>query len=175
MHDVVRDAGASGQASVTGARNPIARLAARLIGFPEEGEHSLHVAFAERAGVETWTRTFSARRFRSHLSQRAGRLVERFGALRFGFDLPSDGSGLAMVLRRWWLGPLPLPLVLAPRTTAHEWEEEGRFRFDVAIALPVIGPIVRYRGWLAPSPGHDSDAGAPRPVGFGHEPRRNGA
>jgi hypothetical protein len=34
---------------------------------------------------------------------------------------------------------------------AREWEEDGRFWFDVPIALPLIGLIVHYRGWLAPS------------------------
>ena len=29
-----------------------------------------------------------------------------------------------------------------------ESEEEGRFRFDVQMGLPLIGQLVRYRGWL---------------------------
>jgi hypothetical protein len=31
---------------------------------------------------------------------------------------------------------------------AMESEEDGRFRFDVRIGLPLIGQLVRYRGWL---------------------------
>lgn len=29
-----------------------------------------------------------------------------------------------------------------------EWEEDGSFHFDVPIALPLIGLVVHYRGWL---------------------------
>jgi hypothetical protein len=150
MHEVLRDGGASGEARVTRGRNPIARLIASALGFPAEGSHRLHLAFAERDGLERWTRDFSGRAFSSELAERGGRLTERFGLLRFAFDLPSDAAGLRMVIRRWWLGPLPLPLFLAPRSEASEWEEGGRFHFDVPIALPLIGPLVHYRGWLEP-------------------------
>jgi hypothetical protein len=84
------------------------------------------------------------------LAERGGRLTERFGLIRFEFDLPSDSAGLRMIIRRWWLGPLRLPLFLAPRSEAREWEEGGRFHFDVPIALPLLGPLVHYRGWLEP-------------------------
>jgi hypothetical protein len=32
------------------------------------------------------------------------------------------------------------------------WEEvkDDRFRFHVEIILPLIGPVVRYEGWLEP-------------------------
>ena len=148
LHDVLRDDGAHGRAIVTREHNIGARLIAALIGFPEEGEHALHVGFVERDGRETWTRDFSGRRFSSILYEKDGLLIERFGATAFGFELPSGGDGLEMVLRRWWIGPLRMPMALAPRTPAREWEEEGRFRFDVEIGLPLIGPVVHYRGWL---------------------------
>jgi hypothetical protein len=32
---------------------------------------------------------------------------------------------------------------------ATETEEQGRFCFDVQIGLPLMGRLVRYRGWLA--------------------------
>ena len=51
----------------------------------------------------------------------------------------------------WSMGPVPLPRFLAPMTRAREWvDDEGRFRFDVEIGLALIGPIVRYTGWLLP-------------------------
>jgi hypothetical protein len=151
VHEVLRDGGAAGEAQVRLGRNPLARLAASIFGFPSEGGHRLHVAFAERDGTERWTRDFSGRTFSSVLGERDGRLTERFGILRFAFDLPSDETGLRMAIRRWWAGPLPLPLLLAPRSEAREWEEEGRFRFDVRIALPLLGLLVHYRGWLDPA------------------------
>lgn len=151
MHEVLRDGGASGEGEVRRGRSVLARLVGAVMGFPPEGVHKLHVAFDEREGKERWTRHFGAHAFSSELSARGGLLVERFGPLRFGFELPSEAGGLSMTLRRWWVGPLPMPLALAPRTDAREWEEEGRFRFDVAIALPLAGPVVHYRGWLEES------------------------
>jgi hypothetical protein len=38
--------------------------------------------------------------------------------------------------------------MLAPRCVAVEREADGLFHFDVAIRLPLVGPLVHYRGWL---------------------------
>ena len=114
-----------------------------------KGAHELHVHFEEQDGVETWTRRFSGKGFHSRLSLRRALLVERFGLLTFGFELPADENGLGMILRAWWLGPVRMPLFLGPRCAAREWEEDGRFQFDVSIALPLIGLVAHYRGWLA--------------------------
>lgn len=151
MHDVLRDGGASGRAVVSPGRNPVARMIAAIMRFPASGDHDLHVAFSETDGVECWTRDFSGRRFSSHLSQDRGTLIERFGPLRFRFELPNAGNGLRMVMRGWSCAGLPLPRVLAPKSDAREWEENGRFHFDVPIAMPFVGTIVHYRGWLDPS------------------------
>ena len=48
IHDVLRDGGASGRATVKRGRHPLARLVAALVGFPAEGEHEVHVDFRER-------------------------------------------------------------------------------------------------------------------------------
>jgi NAD(P)-dependent dehydrogenase (short-subunit alcohol dehydrogenase family) len=52
MHDVLRDHGASGRAGVRRGHHPLARMLAAAMGFPAEGEHDLHVAFAEHDGIE---------------------------------------------------------------------------------------------------------------------------
>jgi len=105
---------------------------------------------AEQDGVETWTRDFGGHRFASHLSERRGHVVERFGPIRFAFALPSGPEGLEMQLRRWSIFGMPLPLMLAPKIAAREWEEDGRFRFDVRVAMPLIGDVVHYTGRLSP-------------------------
>lgn len=148
MHEVFGDGGASGEAVVTRGQSPAARLVAGLFGFPAAGKHELHVSFEEHGGIEQWIRDFSGQRFSSHLSEERGRLVERFGPFRFAFDLLVRDSGLSMEIRQWSLLRIRLPLVLAPRSNAYEWAEDERFHFDVSIALPVIGPVVHYRGWL---------------------------
>ena len=152
VHGILRDGGASGSATVAGAENAIAAMIARIVGFPPSGTYPLHVHFTECDGVERWVRDFGGKRFESQLRQYGPWLVERFGPLRFGFDLISDRNGLTMEMRRWWLGPLRLPLMWAPRSRAREWEEAGSFHFDVPIALPLIGTLVHYRGWLTIPP-----------------------
>ena len=149
MHRPWRDASVKGEADVTGGANTVARAIAGVIGFPAPGRHVLRVDFAERGGAERWTRTFGDRSFTSGLSASRGQLVECFGPLRFRFDLPVDPTGLSMQMRGWSAFGIRLPMILGPRTTAREWEGDGRFHFDVSIALPLIGPLVHYRGWLA--------------------------
>ena len=150
MHDLCGDGGAAGQANVTRGGNPLARLIGWIMRFPKAGEHRLHVAFTADGSGETWTREFGSQRFSSRLSANQGHLTERFGPLRFTFDLPVTSQGLAMVIRRWTAFGIPMPLALAPRIAASESVEQGRFAFDVAIAMPLIGNIVRYCGRLTP-------------------------
>ena len=148
MHDVIGDGWAVGDATVTRGRSGPARLVAAIVGFPPEGAHRVHVTFEERDGVERWTRRFSDHSFSSELGQEGEHLVERFGPMRFFFSLPADASGLTMVMARWTFFGVPLPLSLAPRSLATETADRGEFLFDVPIALPVIGPVVHYKGRL---------------------------
>lgn len=151
IHQVNGDAGARGQGTVVRGRNPLARLAGAITRMPPSGASAVHVAFTERDGVETWTRAFGDHRFSSELTQSGGLLVERFGPLRFMFDLPSDRHGLRMVLRGWSVIGIPLPRALAPRIEAREWQDDERFRFHGRVAAPLAGEIVRYEGWLVPT------------------------
>lgn len=169
VHGVLRDSGAAGFATVTRGRNPIARLIAAAVGFPAAGQHAVHVSFSEQAGEETWMRDFSGRRFKSRLSHAGHELVERFGPLSFRFRLVREGGGLRMAMRGWSCFGCPMPRALAPRSEAREWQDEqGRFAFDVPIALPLLGTLVHYRGWLSPttSAPHDAD-----PSPYAAEPR----
>ncbi|MET1111224.1 MAG: SDR family NAD(P)-dependent oxidoreductase [Allosphingosinicella sp.] len=150
LHGVCRDSGAQGEGRVERGRGLLARALAAAMRFPPEGRWPLHVAFSEADGVERWTRDFGGHRFTSELRAKGERLVERFGPLRFAFDLPSGPDGLEMRLQGWSVFGLPLPLALAPRIGAREWEEEGRFRFAVSASLPLIGDVIRYNGWLSP-------------------------
>ena len=151
MHDVLRDHGASGEATVTRGAHPLARLVAWIMRFPPAGAYPVHVHFEERDGAERWTRDFGGYRFSSRLTFGGhGELVERFGPLRFHFRLSADDGRLGMHLQRWSFLRIPMPLALGPKTPASEWEHDGAFQFDVAVSLPLIGPVVHYRGWLRP-------------------------
>jgi hypothetical protein len=147
MHDLSGDAGASGEGSVRRGRG-LAWLIGRIMGFPPDGTYPLHVAFAERRGKERWTRDFGGHVFSSELSLAGRGVAERFGPLRFAFDLPSSEEGLAMVLRGWTVFGIPMPRFLGPRIAAREWQEGGGFRFEVGVALPLLGDVVHYTGRL---------------------------
>jgi uncharacterized protein YbjT (DUF2867 family) len=150
VHEVNGDGGAAGEGRVTRGRHPLARLIGGIMRFPPSGTYPLHVAFSERDGKERWTRDFGGHRFASELSRTGEGVAERFGPLRFAFDLPADATGLRMVLRRWTAFGIPMPRALGPRIAAREWQEDGRFRFEVKVALPLIGPVIDYAGWLEP-------------------------
>lgn len=153
MHDGSGTEEVAGRASVTRGGNPLARLAGWIMGFPQESaDVPVTVRFERLDGQETWIRTFGKQRFASRQSAGRGRsrhlLVERFGPLRFAMALiPEDGK-LRLVLRRWSLLRLPLPLWLAPRSNAFEASEDGQFRFHVEIRHPLTGLIVKYSGGL---------------------------
>jgi hypothetical protein len=149
MHELAGAGLAEGRATVTRGTNPLARFVARIMGFPPAGRDvPVSVRFVERDGRETWVRQFGDSTFSSELSQDDGLMIERFGALRFGFALEGGPDGLGMHLRRWWFGPIPMPLALGPKGLARETEQDGLFHFDVPIALPLLGSIVSYHGSL---------------------------
>ncbi|PZN92119.1 MAG: DUF4166 domain-containing protein [Alphaproteobacteria bacterium] len=141
---------AVGAAEVVRGCHPLARMVAALFGFPPAGSHRLRVSFATDAAGECWTRAFGRHRFSSRLGQQGAALVERFGPLRFAFDLISEDAGLRMAMTGWSCAGVPMPMRLAPRTLAREWQQDGRFHFAVALALPLVGDVVAYSGWLRP-------------------------
>jgi len=153
MHDVRGRAAAEGRARVERGRGVLARLACAVIGFPQaNSDTSVGVQFDASNGVETWTRTFGSDRFKSRQLAGRGRserlLCERFGALTFAMALVVAGERLALVLRRWSIFGLPLPMWLCPRSESYESAEQGRFNFHVRISHPLTGLIIRYDGWL---------------------------
>jgi uncharacterized protein DUF4166/saccharopine dehydrogenase-like protein len=155
MHDLGSELTATGVGSVERGKGLIARLAAAIVGFPPAGDDvPVEVAFRLQGGRELWQRNFAGRRFASTQEEGKGRnarlMCERFGALNFAMALVVEGERMRLVMRRWSLLGLRLPLALAPRIDAYEYVEDGRFRFHVEIGHPLTGLIVRYRGWLVP-------------------------
>lgn len=76
--------------------------------------------------------------------------MERFGPLRFRFNLRSNRCSLRMRIPGWSCLGAPLAMGLAPKSQAGEPAEDRTFRFDVAITFPFVGSVVRYRRWLSP-------------------------
>lgn len=149
MHDQRLPGSASGRASVMRGKSPIASLIALVFGFPPaSADISVSVHFEKHGDGERWTRDFGGSTFSSVLSPRPGGISERFGPFSFHFDLEEKGGHLRMVPAGWSMLGIPLPRFLAPSGIATEYEEDGKFRFDVPIILPLVGSIVHYRGWL---------------------------
>ncbi len=148
----------SGRADVETGRGPIAKLITKLFGFPAGGTQVPVVVTVDRKldhkgkRSEHWIRNFAGKRFSSILKTGDdGRFTEQFGPFVFEIDLVVQGQTIKMPLTGWRLGPIPLPLFLAPQSKTLEFEDDQkRFNFDVRLTLPVIGLLAHYKGWLEP-------------------------
>lgn len=153
LHSVRGQAQYAGRASIARGRNPLARLCAVVVGLPPSAaDVPTTVEFRTDEDGETWLRSFGDYRMRSRLRIRDGQLRERLGPLQFRFALHvSDGA-------IWWqtagvrlFGLLPLPASWFANVRCREREHEGRYEFLVEASLPLVGPLIRYEGWLEPA------------------------
>lgn len=154
LHDVAGSRVWIGGAIVTRNQGPVARLVAWLFGFPPEADETpVTVRMRREKDQEIWTRDFGGHRFLSRLSRdpgRPGRMWERFGPFRFAIDFRAGPDGLEYPVTAGRFLGVPIPPPLLPRSDTREAvDENGRATFDVALSMPLIGPIVRYRGWLS--------------------------
>jgi hypothetical protein len=141
----------AGDVETTGPETWVGRIIAWFVGFPSKSGTSPALVTIERDGEdELWVRRFGAATFQSRLSARgAGQIAERFGLITFDLDARADERGFSLAVARARLGELPLPRFLTPVSDATaRADDEGRYRFDVTIKLPLIGRLVRYRGAL---------------------------
>jgi hypothetical protein len=153
LHDFDVERAAEGRATVERGSGWIAQRIARTFGFPPAGEDvPVSVTFRRDGDREMWRRNFGGAEFSSIQEEGRGRsdrlLCERFGPCAFGLALVVDDGRLRLIIRRWSIFGLPMPLSLAPACEAYECETDGRFCFFVEIRYWFIGLIVRYRGWL---------------------------
>ncbi len=135
---------AAGRARVVRGRNPFARLAAAVVGFPKGASDTpVRLEFKVSGDGEIWRRNFGCEYFESHQSagrRRSDRLMcERFGPFRFATALVVEGERLLLDLRRWSVFGIPLPMWLCPRSQSYESAEDGRFNFHVKISHPLMG------------------------------------
>lgn len=157
LHRVFGNEGASGKASVKRGTSFLSKCVALVGGFPPAGNYNILMDFVEDDGVESWTRNFynetGHHKFTSHLSQSGHYLIERFGPMRFYFDIYSLDGALIMDIKKWSIFNIPMPLFLGPKPVATESQitegpEKGSFCFDVQILMPLIGEVVHYKGSL---------------------------
>jgi hypothetical protein len=164
LHALRQPLQTAGRSEVTAAAGRAARLLCLLAGLPKPGgDIPVSVLFAPDArGRERWVRRFADRRYASTISAGGGRdggfLIERFGPYDLRFRLTLRGDVLVWALAGWRLGPIPLPRWSVPRIECLEGADGERFTFDIDVTFPLIGWVIRYRGWLLPADGGPSPA-----------------
>jgi len=137
-----------GEVEVERGRGSLAALCIRATRLPPPGRGPIEVEIVAGEKDERWTRHVGGHAMRSQLWEADGLLCERLGLVTFGFALSArDGAIEWRVVRVRALG-VPLPARWFGAVAAREFEADGRYRFDVQAALPLAGPLVRYRGWL---------------------------
>lgn len=140
----------SGVASARRGRG-LAGAVAALQGLPASGRYGdFEVAITVEGNAERWERRFGGARFCSVLSRDHDPLQfrERLGPLAFVFDPQVTASGFRWRLTGWRLAGAPLPLALAPRVRALSHARDGVYRFNVVVALPILGLLCGYAGRL---------------------------
>ena len=155
LHDGTGTRRWTGSAEVKRGPGPVARMIAAALRFPAPAARvPVSVTFTPEGECERWTRDFGGQVFASIQSAGSGRdeylLVERFGIVRVAMALVRDAERLVLVPRRWSLLGIPMPSSLLPAGRSFETQIEGRFAFDITVAMPLVGLIVAYRGTLEP-------------------------
>ena len=153
LHDVQDKSLWTGRADVERGRSMASRCLATVLGLPPSGrDQVLEVRFQAVKGREDWQRSFNGARFRSVQYERGGFLYERVGPTTFVFALETPADGLSLKLEGVRFVGVPLPRFAWPSVCTFECEREGRYCFQVEAALPMIGRVVRYAGWLERQP-----------------------
>lgn len=147
LHQDARPCRYAGSVAVERGCGRAARLAAAVLRLPPAGTHALQVEIAADAHGERWSRRFGAVPVTSRLTIRDGRLIERIGIAALGFGLTAAADGL-----RWRAESLSIAGIALPRrgfdVAAHEYEQDGRYRFEVTVRLAPFGLLIAYAGSL---------------------------
>lgn len=138
-----------GRAEVRRGVSWLSRLCGWATSLPAASrETPIDVEIDASAHEETWTRRFGASRMRSELRAHGALLRERLGLATFEFALSASDGVLRWEPRRVSALGFRLPTRWFRGVRAAESQRDGRFRFEVEAALPWIGELVRYEGWL---------------------------
>ncbi|HSX61832.1 MAG TPA: peptidoglycan editing factor PgeF [Tahibacter sp.] len=142
-----------GRVTIERGRNWLARFCAFVTGMPPAmTDAPLAVDIVATSRRERWTRDFDGHRMTSTMWRRKGRLAERLGLVTFHFRLGAKDGALTWTVERVRALGIPLPVAWFDGVSAREFEQDGRYCFDVSAALPLAGELVHYRGWLDVDP-----------------------
>ena len=149
LHDAPLPRRFHGRATVMAARGSMARLIARVLGFPRDSiDADIAVTIEPNNEGQCWIRDFPPRPMRSRLWPEHGLLCERFGPVTLRFRLAVEAGTLAWQLASVHVLAMPLPRSWFAAVEARESVRDGRYHFFVRGALPGIGHVIGYEGWL---------------------------
>jgi hypothetical protein len=149
IHDA-RSKQLHGHCDVERGASWLVRWLAPMAALPLSGSNvPLSVTIRVDEQGEVWTRNFDGHRMQSRLWARDFLLAERLGATTLLFTLSAVAGRIEWrVVAVRFLG-VPLPLRWFADARATEAIVDGRYTFDVSATLPLVGLLIRYRGWLA--------------------------
>jgi hypothetical protein len=152
FHDSAGGGSGAGVFRVRRSTRPVARVAARALRLPPEGDHVLvTLRVAVENGRELWERTFTTHRLRTRQWLEGGRLLERVGAATLAFDVTADERGMQFRSVDFrWLG-VPVPRGLAITVDADVRGFEAHWEVTVVVRAPRVGIITSYEGRITPA------------------------
>jgi hypothetical protein len=143
---------ATGTLQVERGRNWVARFLATRLGLPRAGDRvSVELQVTPLPTGEHWVRRFDGVRFETRQRAHNGLLEERVGSWRLIFRVTASPSGLRFQQVGMRVLGVPIPMFLAPRTTAAATGCEGGWWIRVRLEAPLIGLICAYEGGLVPA------------------------
>lgn len=149
LHDLKGRSVWSGRADVERGTSLVARLGALVAGLPPTGsDQPLTVTFSVEHDRENWRRAFGDAVFLTQQSLGKGVILERTGPVQLTLVPEVHNGHLLLRLGRMHMLGVPVPRSLMPIVSTREFEQDGRYRFEVESRLPLFGLLVRYSGWL---------------------------
>lgn len=138
-----------GACSIERGGNWLAQLSATIAGMPPAAaEVPLRVEIVADAAGETWSRYFGDRLMCSRMRGQGNLLVERLGPLTIAFRLEADPRQIRWIPQSGRVLGIPMPASVFKGIVATEYTANDRYHFEVRAALPVMGLVIHYRGWL---------------------------
>ncbi|CAN5410341.1 hypothetical protein BH10PSE17_BH10PSE17_26990 [soil metagenome] len=160
FHSLAGEHGFRGEVSTLAPGTWLARLCAWIARTPSAHDRApFDFELSASPGHQIWIRCFADRRMRSVLTGDTVRgvaaILERVPLARFQFTPSVREGALHLELAGFRVIGIAVPRFGWPRVRAVERQEgEDRVGFDVEAALPLIGRVAAYRGWIA-VPGDD--------------------
>jgi hypothetical protein len=153
LHSIVGSRLFHGECRIQRGAHPAVALLAWTAKLPPTSASApTTVRFTSDHDGEIWLRDFDGHSMPSTLFQHRDSLRERLGAVVFQFALEvRDGEIHWRVQHVWLFGLLRLPGTWFAKVVCREREAAGRYEFLVQVDLPLIGPLIRYEGWLEPA------------------------